>query len=426
MKPAIEVKGISKCYTINHKNKASYSTLKDDLSNLFKRPLGLANQVEGKEEKFWALQDISFEVPQGEVFGVIGKNGSGKSTLLKILSRIVEPTQGSITLRGRTASLLEVGTGFHPELTGRENIYFNGSMLGMSRQEIGKKFDEIVAFSEVEKFLDTPVKFYSSGMYVRLAFSVAAHLEPDILILDEVLAVGDAGFQKKSLRKITETMEQGRTVLFVSHSMGAIQQLCTKGILLNNGHIDFMGTTDELTSRYMDIVRAEAQPSEIKPSWKNDGSTKNDDFIPRAIYLTDDEGKKITVAAPNNIDRWVTIEGDILRPSPLLTIGIAVYNQTRTLVFMSYPSDTFAELKQTAGKGPVQLRVKIPQHFLNAGKYKVSLIGGIHNKFWLFEPGSNTPSIEFIIDDEDISQSAYWLSPREGLVAPVLEWEVKS
>ena len=250
MKPAIEVNGIGKKYLINHKNKASYSTLKDDLANIIKRPLGLANMVDGKEETFWALKDVSFDVPKGEIFGVIGKNGSGKSTLLKILSRIVSPTEGDIVLRGRTASLLEVGTGFHPELTGRENVYFNGSMLGMSRKEISKKFNEIVEFSEIEKFIDTPVKFYSSGMYVRLAFSVAAHLDPDILILDEVLSVGDADFQKKSMQKIRSTMEKGTTVLFVSHSTTLVQQICTKAVLLNKGKVEAIGSVKEVIEKY--------------------------------------------------------------------------------------------------------------------------------------------------------------------------------
>jgi lipopolysaccharide transport system ATP-binding protein len=247
MKPAIEVRGIGKRYTINHKNKASYSTLKDDFGHLFTAPF---SKRESKEEHFWALKNVSFDVMPGEIFGVIGRNGSGKSTLLKILSRIVDPTEGHIKLHGKTASLLEVGTGFHPELTGRENIYFNGSMIGMSRVEIQSKFNDIVDFSEVEKFIDTPVKFYSSGMYVRLAFSVAAYLEPDILILDEVLAVGDARFQQKSLNKILKTMEEGRTVIFVSHSMDAVRKLCSCGLLLENGAVEHSGNIDELIERY--------------------------------------------------------------------------------------------------------------------------------------------------------------------------------
>lgn len=251
MKPVIEVKDISKSYTISHQSDsaASYSTLKDDFAKLIKKPFG--GNSDEEQEVFWALRDISFEVNQGEVFGIIGRNGSGKSTLLKILSRIVDPTKGQAILRGRAASLIEVGTGFHPELTGRENIYFNGSMLGMSRQEIRRKFDEIVDFSEVQKFLDTPVKFYSSGMYVRLAFSVAAHLDSEILVLDEVLSVGDASFQKKSLKKILGTLEEGRTVLFVSHGMDSVRRLCKRGMLLKRGKIEYIGEIESVVEKYI-------------------------------------------------------------------------------------------------------------------------------------------------------------------------------
>lgn len=248
MNPIIEVTGLGKSYQISHQHKAAYHTIKDDFARFLKKPIG--GGLADEHETFWALKDVSFSVNKGEIFGIVGKNGSGKSTLLKILSRIVDPTEGRVELRGRTASLLEVGTGFHPELTGRENIYFNGSMLGMGRQEIRSKFDEIVEFSEVEKFLDTPVKFYSSGMYVRLAFSVAAHLEPEILILDEVLSVGDAGFQQKSLKKILKTMEEGRTVLIVSHSIDTVKRVCDRGILLTNGKIQSMGPIKEVIQAY--------------------------------------------------------------------------------------------------------------------------------------------------------------------------------
>lgn len=425
MKPAIEVKGVSKSYIINHKNKASYHTLKDDLANVFKRPLGLANQVEGRNEEFWALKDISFEVPQGEIFGIIGRNGSGKSTLLKILSRIVEPTKGSITLRGRTASLLEVGTGFHPELTGRENVYFNGSMLGMSRQEISSKFDEIVAFSEVEKFLDTPVKFYSSGMYVRLAFAVAAHLDPDILILDEVLAVGDAGFQKKSLRKITETMEKGRTVLFVSHSMGAVQQLCTKGILLNDGHIDFIGNTDELTARYMELVRSIDTDEKVARTWQGKAKATNDYFTPRKMYLTDSQGKTVNDDLLHSQDYWINIEGQLLTDSKEFNLGYQVKNKnTRTTVYMTLTTDDPDQDKwPKLKKGSVKFMGKIPARLLNGGDYSLSLIASVHNKMWVYDPEDQNPTIEFAIKDP-LHVSTYWIGSRFGQVAPLIEWKV--
>ncbi len=215
-------------------------------------PSGEGSGVRASSESFWALRNVSFDVQQGEVVGIIGRNGAGKSTLLKILSRITEPTEGRVRIRGRVASLLEVGTGFHPELTGRENVYLNGAVLGMSRAEIRRKFDEIVAFAEVEKFLDTPVKYYSSGMYVRLAFAVAAHLEPEILIVDEVLAVGDAEFQKKCLGKMGEVARGGRTVLFVSHNLAAVRSLCRSGILLQKGTLASDGTIDDVTAAYME------------------------------------------------------------------------------------------------------------------------------------------------------------------------------
>lgn len=253
-KPIIEVKSLSKVYNIGHELKSAPGvlTFRDSLTQTLRKPLEIFTGHRIEQEKFWALKDVNFEVSQGDVVGIIGHNGSGKSTLLKVLSRIVEPTKGEITMRGRVASLLEVGTGFHPELTGRENVYFNGAILGMSQKEIKSKFDEIVAFSEVEKFLDTPVKFYSSGMYVRLAFAVAAHLDPDILIVDEVLAVGDASFQKKCLGKMKDVAGQGRTVLFVSHNMSAITQLCSSAILMGKGRVQYIGGVADAYRKYLE------------------------------------------------------------------------------------------------------------------------------------------------------------------------------
>lgn len=252
-KPVITVKSISKSYNISHEMKATAGNVafRDAIINTLKKPKELLTGHIMKKEKFWALKDINFEINKGEVVGIIGKNGSGKSTLLKIMSRITEPTTGEIVMNGRVASLLEVGTGFHPELTGRENVYFNGSILGMKKKEIDAKFDEIVAFSEVEKFLDTPVKFYSSGMYVRLAFAVAAHLEPDILIVDEVLAVGDAAFQKKCLGKMKDVAGEGRTVIFVSHSMSSVRELCSKAVLLKSGKVAEVGDVEKVSQTYL-------------------------------------------------------------------------------------------------------------------------------------------------------------------------------
>jgi len=276
-KPIIEVKEISKCYKLGS---ISAQTMRDEVEAFFARfkknkpldpefaensKLKTANSAAGSSE-FWALRDVSFNVQPGEVVGIIGRNGAGKSTLLKILSRITEPTSGEIRVRGRIASLLEVGTGFHPELSGRENIFLNGAILGMTKAEIRAKFDEIVDFAGVEQFIDTPVKRYSSGMYVRLAFAVAAHLEPEILIVDEVLAVGDAEFQKKCLGKMKDVAGHGRTILFVSHNMTAVAALCQSGIYMKNGMVDLAGSVDTIVKRYVEesSVREDSSIEELR------------------------------------------------------------------------------------------------------------------------------------------------------------------
>ncbi len=261
----LRIENLGKKYVIRHQvQNVHYVVLRDIIAHNARNALGrLRDRVRGasssslKREDFWALRHVDLEIRQGEVLGVIGRNGAGKSTLLKLLSRITEPTEGRVTITGRVASLLEVGTGFHPELTGRENVFLNGSVLGMEQSEIRRKFDEIVAFSEVEKFLDTPVKRYSSGMYVRLAFAVAAHLEPEILIVDEVLAVGDVAFQKKCLGKMKDVAGGGRTVLFVGHNMSAVKTLCHTGIVLKSGEILFRGSAENAVEQYLEHTNAE-------------------------------------------------------------------------------------------------------------------------------------------------------------------------
>ena len=277
MPPVITVENLSKKYIIGHQKQERYTALRDVLANGAKRfahklthPFATPEN-DPTHEEFWALKDVSFDIRQGDRVGIIGRNGAGKSTLLKILSRITEPTSGKISIKGRVASLLEVGTGFHPELTGRENIYLNGAILGMSRVEITKKFDEIVDFAEVEKFLDTPVKRYSSGMYVRLAFAVAAHLEPEILIVDEVLAVGDAQFQKKCLGRMEAVGKEGRTVVFVSHNMGTINALCNKCILLKEGRVTGYDATSIIISQYNSVENRHAVV-DITPQMRNRGN----------------------------------------------------------------------------------------------------------------------------------------------------------
>jgi lipopolysaccharide transport system ATP-binding protein len=274
----IRVENLGKKYIIGHQQQERYTALRDVITNKVKSIGSLLNPKAKSEnpafEEFWALKDVSFDIKQGDRVGIIGRNGAGKSTLLKILSRITEPTTGSIKIKGRVASLLEVGTGFHPELTGRENIFLNGAILGMGKEEIKRKFDEIVAFAEVEKFLDTPVKRYSSGMYVRLAFAVAAHLEPEILIVDEVLAVGDAAFQKKCLGKMEDVGKEGRTVLFVSHNMSTVQKLCSTAVYLQSGKIQSQGYTDQVVERYFTDIKNQIQSVNLKERKDRQGNGK--------------------------------------------------------------------------------------------------------------------------------------------------------
>jgi len=293
--PIISVKNIGKKYNITHQ-RGKYVALRDVITNILKNPFAFlktkTRSIAGikTKEDFWALKNINFEVHKGEIIGIIGSNGAGKSTLLKILSQITPPTTGEIKINGRVGSLLEVGTGFHPELTGRENIYLNGAILGMGQKEIALKFDQIVEFSGIEKFLDTPVKRYSSGMYVRLAFSVAAHMEPDILVIDEVLAVGDAEFQKKCLGKMEEiTSKDGRTILFVSHNMSAVKSLCTKVILLEKGEVKKIGDTSEIINYYMEGLSGNAEDKTVERARR-----KGSGWIKiSGAYLTDVQGNKV-------------------------------------------------------------------------------------------------------------------------------------
>ena len=285
----IKVENLGKKYLIRHQKKqGKYNTLRDTIADgtksIFKQAFN-PGKSNSNQTDFWAIKNLNFEVNQGDRLGIIGRNGAGKSTLLKILSRITEPTTGRITLRGRVASLLEVGTGFHPELTGRENIFLNGAILGMSKLEIKQKFDEIVDFAEIEKFLDTPVKRYSSGMYVRLAFAVAAHLEPEILIVDEVLAVGDAKFQKKCLGKMKDAGELGRTILFVSHNMAVLPNLCTRGILLDHGGVAIDGTVSETVNGYLNILEDVATQDLAE---RTDRRGKGEIYLTKVEYFTSD------------------------------------------------------------------------------------------------------------------------------------------
>jgi lipopolysaccharide transport system ATP-binding protein len=343
---AIHVENLRKLYRIGERQryKALRDTLTDALYAPFRAAVSLLNGRNGhnhnasglSESEFWALKDVSFDIKKGEVVGVIGRNGAGKSTLLKILSRITKPTQGYVRINGRVGSLLEVGTGFHPELTGRENVYLNGAIIGMRKKEIERKFDEIVAFAEIEKFIDTPVKYYSSGMYVRLAFAVAAHLEPDILIVDEVLAVGDMEFQKKCLGKMEDVTQRGRTVLFVSHNMGAIKSLCSRAILLDAGRVKSDGTVDRVVGAYYDFIagagRCEAGliPEDAPRPWSTPEARL------RSVKLMDTSGTKISqlyFAQPFRIQLSFEVFTEI--PDAVIELGIATLDGTRVAYLSS-------------------------------------------------------------------------------------------
>lgn len=384
----ISVNNLSKQYRIG--TRAPYKTLRETLMNalasparLFRRnsaplspdssllkpnTLNLTPDSSQSSDTFWALKDVSFEVQQGEVIGIIGRNGAGKSTLLKILSRITEPTEGEIRIRGRVASLLEVGTGFHPELTGRENIYLNGAILGMTKAEIKRKFDEIVAFAEIEKFLDTPVKRYSSGMYVRLAFAVAAHLEPEILVVDEVLAVGDAQFQKKCLGKMGEVSKEGRTVLFVSHNMAAVSALCQRGIELNQGSISFEGNVQEAISHYASQnIALSGGVADLTERTNNRYGPKENAFI-RYLKLLDCNGNPVDILYMGQ-PVFFQIEIDFKKSGNDFEIGIGISNMQDILIHRLVSNwEGFQVIPETGIK---TIEVKMPAVHLYPGLYQV-------------------------------------------------------
>jgi len=365
----IRASNIGKKYSINHKQREKYVTIRDLLYERLRRlkqpSFKSQNRSGSQREIFWALKDVSFEVKQGEVVGIIGRNGAGKSTLLKTLSRIVEPTEGEFFLKGRVSSLLEVGTGFHPELTGRENIFLNGAILGMTRRQINKKLDEIIDFSEVSKFIDTPVKRYSSGMYVRLAFAVAAHLEPDILIVDEVLAVGDMAFQKKCLGKIGDVASSGRTVLFVSHDMNSIETLTSRCILLNSGKIELDDTTRKTVSKYFSSTELTHCTNKIRDWPQRFGSG-----LARIVSLnvSTKEGEKKTVFNPMEAIR-ITV-GIEFYEKLKADIGIVIETDREYPLFTSHLSDS-SPVEEVLGYK--EFSVLLSPNHLKRGNYKISI-----------------------------------------------------
>ena len=368
------------------------------------------------EDYVWALRDISFEVEQGEVLGIIGKNGAGKSTLLKLLSRVTSPTTGIIKSRGRIASLLEVGTGFHPELTGRENIYLNGAILGMTKAEITSKIDEIVDFSGCEMYIDTPTKRYSSGMTVRLAFAVAAHLEPDILVVDEVLAVGDAEFQKKAIGKMQEISSgNGRTVLFVSHNMASVKQLCTRGIVLDNGLVSYSGNIDDCVNYYLADVDKYSK-AEGKVQWETSDAPGSSDFKILAVSTTNDKGD----VKKSFLDKqaiYIQIETELLTPLRNMRLNMSLIGQDEVVVFTT-SSHLLEEVEKAPGVYNYEL--VIPPYLLNHGSYSVKLQAGIPGQREILE---STKVLRF--DVEKISDSGTtYNAVLKGVVAPKIGWKI--
>jgi lipopolysaccharide transport system ATP-binding protein len=414
---AIRVEHISKQYRIGGK-KASYKTLREALIQKTNIPLRWLKGERQKKNTFWALEDVSFEINHGEVVGIIGRNGAGKSTLLKILSSITYPTRGRVELYGRVGSLLEVGTGFHPELTGQENIFLNGAILGMSHKEIQRKFDEIVDFAGIEKFLNTPVKFYSSGMYVRLAFAVAAHLETEILLVDEVLAVGDAEFQKKSLGKMGDVAQSGRTVLFVSHQLDMIKALCETTILLNQGKLIKFGESKDTIDTYVDKIRND----NIAESF----NVKDDKNI--IIQVTRGKVCRENGETNHTFDMfekiYVMIDFIVRKPIVGANLQLEFKNSSGTILFWSFDTDRNEDLLYRPREiGTFRSRVELPYALFKPGLYYISIYTGITNS-------ERIQSLEDILEFniELVSKGSAYLSyakKRPGLIASNLKWQTK-
>jgi len=397
---AIKIENLSKKYVIGAKDdRFLYERISNGFKSLFSR------NGKQQETEFWALRDINLEIKQGDVVGIIGKNGAGKSTLLKIISRITQPTTGRVTIKGKVASILEVGTGMNRELTGRENIFINGAILGMKQAEIRKKFDEIVAFSGVEKFIDTPIKHYSSGMYVRLAFAIAAHLEPDILIIDEVLAVGDAEFQKKCLGKMNDvSRKEGRTVLFVSHNMTAVRGLCSRAILLQNGMVLDEGKVEHVIESYMD----KAMDDLLEQNWTDISSAPGNDAVKvKCIRVVPELASTyISVETPIRIffEFWNFMQG------ASLNLSMHLYTLGGELIFAAVsPSIKMNE-------GLASFTCFIPANFLNDGKYTISMMIVNHSKAVY----TLNDAVRFEVHDV---RDGEWFGKWPGAVRPKFEWQ---
>ena len=425
MSTAIEFNNISKLYRLGL---VTSGTLSNDLKRWWQM------SILGKEDPFlkvgsvndrskaadsdyvWALKDIDFKVEEGDVVGIIGKNGAGKSTLLKLLSKVTGPTTGTIKAKGRIASLLEVGTGFHSELTGRENIYMNGTILGMTKKEIDRKIDEIVDFSGCERYIDTPVKRYSSGMTVRLGFAVAAHLDPEILVVDEVLAVGDAEFQKRAIGKMQDVSKgEGRTVLFVSHNMESIQRLCKRGVLLNNGKLDFMGGVEETIARYLQscVIRQ-------NKIWHNENQTEGDIYVNHFWLETEGQLLDRDVKDTDVID--VVLDFELKKEISDITIGFSVFDEKGRYLFRSLHTDVDDSFNKKLKIGNNILKATIPVDFLRTGLYNVVLDISRYNASWIVNPFNETERV--LTFRKDQSETFSPMHSTSAMIAPKILWGV--
>jgi len=411
-KRAIEVEHLAKRYQIGGHRELQYKTIRDTLASLVRR-----GETRSVRETIWALDDVTFSINAGDAIGIIGRNGAGKSTLLKVLSRITEPTRGHARLHGRVGSLLEVGTGFHPELTGRENIFLNGAILGMGKAEIARKLDEIVAFSEIAQFLDTPVKRYSSGMYVRLAFAVAAHLDADILIVDEVLAVGDASFQRKCLKKMEDIGQHGRTVLFVSHNLASITRLCSRAILLEKGHVERDGAAHEVVRFYLhsDLGTTAAR------EWPDPQAAPGNEVARlRAIRVRTHDGEvteKIDIRKAVQLE----LEWDVLQPGHVLVPNLHFHNEEGLVIFITSDLDaTWRRRARDAGR--YVSTVQIPGNFFAEGSISVGAAVSTMDPVFVhfYEPDA----VAFEVIDVLAGDSARgdYGGPMPGVVRPLLDW----
>ncbi|MGB0109822.1 MAG: ABC transporter ATP-binding protein [Terriglobales bacterium] len=413
---AIRCEGLAKQYRIGERE--SYKALRDVITDAFASPFrslrsGLRHSSNGsasaEKPNIWALNDVSFEIKRGEVVGIIGRNGAGKSTLLKILSRITDPTHGHADIWGRVGSLLEVGTGFHPELTGRDNIFLNGAILGMNRAEIARKFDEIVAFAELEKFIDTPVKRYSSGMYMRLAFAVAAHLELEILLVDEVLAVGDASFQKKCLGKMGQVSREGRTILFVSHNMAAVKALCRKAILMRDGAVAASGMVADVADDYLLDTASGASARE----WRDPATAPGNESV-RISYIRISPPKG---SAEITIDTGVQIEIGFENLLENINLGCTVYLTNREGVLI-FESGHRISSDRDSRCGFYQVTGRIPGHLLNAGRYSLDVVFGKDQRYVLLRIDG---VVSFEVENTATGRGSN-MSVAPGVIRPLLSW----